>query len=283
MGDFVSPDEYGGYFSQLEKQYNLPSGYLARTGEIESSAGNGAIDPNATNGNMKGAFQFSPDTAKQYNLTNPFDWKASAEAAAQLASDNKGILASALQRDPSAGELYLAHQQGAGGATNMLSDPTSKAVDTLGAKEVTGNGGSPDMTNADFAKKWTEKFDNSQAPSGPPVAYPTPSVGMMAANGNAMPSLAYSPPGGVTLNSTATPPAATLGATPATPPSTLDKLNTLLGSPALAAAAKGMSPSTTQQSGQPSQAPNMLNDPNSMMQQQLAMQIMAKRKSRGAA
>ena len=44
-------------------------------------------------------------------------------AVQRLTSDNRTALTQALGREPTAGELYLAHQQGAAGAIKLLSNP----------------------------------------------------------------------------------------------------------------------------------------------------------------
>lgn len=128
--------------------------YLTRTASIES-----AFKPNAVSSTgAKGLWQFVGGTARQYGLTNPFDPNASAMAAARLASDNKTILAKSLGREPSDAELYLAHQQGAGGAAKMLANPNARAGDIVGDRAVQVNGGNPNMTAGAFANKWLTKY-----------------------------------------------------------------------------------------------------------------------------
>lgn len=146
--------KYSGAFNQINDQYGLPPGYLNQTAYIESG-----FNPNADNGIARGAFQFTGPTAKQYGLTNPFDPIASAKAAAQLASDNSKFLSGGLGRQPTAGELYLAHQQGPAGALNLLTHPDAPATDIVGRQAVIQNGGSPDMTASQFASLWTNRFN----------------------------------------------------------------------------------------------------------------------------
>lgn len=143
-------------FARAEKQYQLPSGYLARTAALESSN-----DPGARNSksSAKGLFQMLDSTAQQYGLNDPFDPMASTDAAARLAMDNQKILTKALGRKPTAAELYLAHQQGGEGAAALLADPDARAVDAVGAKQVALNDGRRDMTSGEFASKWISKFN----------------------------------------------------------------------------------------------------------------------------
>lgn len=153
-------------FAALEQQYGLPQGYLQRTAQIESGGNPNAQNPNSSAGGM---FQFIDSTAKQYGLENKFDPMASADAAARLARDNLGYLKQALGREPSAGELYLAHQQGAGGAAKLLAAGNAPAASVVGADAARLNGGGG-MTAADFANQWTGKFGGQpQQPQGAPL------------------------------------------------------------------------------------------------------------------
>ncbi|MDF1778784.1 MAG: transglycosylase SLT domain-containing protein [Rhizobiaceae bacterium] len=119
-----------------------------------------AFNPNAFHPKSKacGLFQFILSTAKAYKLTNCRDPRANAEAAAMLFKDNARYLRNVLGREPSAGEIYLAHQQGAGGAAKLLTHPHKLARDIVGAKAVTMNGGHLRMTGIEFAQLWTSKF-----------------------------------------------------------------------------------------------------------------------------
>jgi hypothetical protein len=146
--------------------------YLTRLAMLESGG-----DPSATSklSSAQGPFQFIKSTARQYGLDNPSDTGASADAAARLTLDNKAALTKALGREPTDGELYLAHQQGAGGASKLLANPDAPAVSIVGRDAVLNNGGTPDMTAGQFAQKWAGRFDRAPqtAPTSPaanPVA-----------------------------------------------------------------------------------------------------------------
>lgn len=90
---------------------------------------------------------------RQQVMALRFDPNASALMAAELASDNRDVLAGALGREPDAAELYLAHFLGAGGASKFLtalqSDPGQSAAALFPqAAEANrgifyGNGGAP--------------------------------------------------------------------------------------------------------------------------------------------
>ena len=152
---------------------------MMRIAMIESSG-----NPKAHNASgAAGLFQFMPGTAKAYGLSDPYDPVASADAAARLTRDNRDYLTQKLGREPTPGELYLAHQQGMGGAEKLLTNPDAKAADLVGAKAVTQNGGTADMTAQQFANKWISKIDtygdvpqggNLAPEQGPPASAKTP-------------------------------------------------------------------------------------------------------------
>jgi hypothetical protein len=151
------------------KKYGQNPDYMLKQAQIESGG-----DPDAYNkSGASGLFQFMPKTAAGYNLADPFDPVASSDAAARLARDNGAYLTKTLGREPTPGELYLAHQQGMGGASKILANPDASAASLVGSKAVTQNGGAPDETAAQFAARWTGKFDGIGAsPQSPAMTLP---------------------------------------------------------------------------------------------------------------
>jgi len=147
--------------ANLERKYNLPSGYLARTWQIESNSGKNLYNKNS---GAAGHFQFMPDTAKDYNLRDPYSFEASADAAARLAVNNRKVLARAGIENPSAAQLYLAHQQGAGGATQLLASGDRPATSVVGKKAVLWNAGDEAVTGPGFAQQIMAKFEGTQPP-----------------------------------------------------------------------------------------------------------------------
>lgn len=151
-------------FAAVEQQYGLPAGYLGRTAHIESRGNPLAQNERSSAG---GLFQFIDRTARQYGLENRFDPVQATDAAARLARDNAAHLSRVLGRPPTGAELYLAHQQGAGGASKLLGNPNARAVDIVGADAVRLNGGHAGMTAGEFANLWLGKFDqNNNRASG---------------------------------------------------------------------------------------------------------------------
>lgn len=167
-------------FADLERKYGLPPGYLARTYQIESGSGVNLYNEKS---GAAGGFQFIPSTAKQYGLTNPYDLNASAEAAARLAADNRTVLQKAGIEDPTGAHLYLAHQQGAGGATKLLSGGNTPASDLVGARAVGWNGGQDGITGSRFAAQIMGKYDKANEAVGA-----APSAGLLSNKFDAAPS-----------------------------------------------------------------------------------------------
>lgn len=152
-------------FGAVERKYGLPDGYLARTAQLESRGNPAAQNPNSSAG---GLFQFIDETAAAYGLDNRFDPAAATDAAARLARDNAATLRRVLGREPTAAELYLAHQQGGAGAARLLAHPDLRAADLVGAEQVRLNGGNENMSARDFANLWLARHEGT---TGAQVAY----------------------------------------------------------------------------------------------------------------
>ena len=140
---------------------------LMRIAMIESQGRPDAQNPGSSAG---GLFQQTDGNAAQYGVANRFDAAQSAEGAARFAADNMRFLRGRLGREPTAGELYLAHQQGPGGALELLENPAALASDLVGQKAVLLNGGRADMTAAEFAGLWTAKMEGTAGMVAPVAA-----------------------------------------------------------------------------------------------------------------
>jgi hypothetical protein len=150
----VAPAEIRSMIGSAAQKHGVDPVALERVAGLESSFNPNARNPSSSAG---GLFQFLDGTATQYGLRNRYDPAEASDAAARLMRDNRDSLRAALGRDPTAGELYLAHQQGAGGAQKLLSNPNARAVDVVGADAVRLNGGNEAMTAGEFAAMWTRK------------------------------------------------------------------------------------------------------------------------------
>jgi len=164
-------------FGSMESEAGLPSGFLERTAQIESAGNPAAKNPKSSAG---GLFQQIDENAKEFGVADRFDPIQSTEGAIKFALQNKRILSRALGRDPTAAELYLAHQQGGGGAKALLSNPDERALSVLtglykgnegrARDAIRNNGGSLDMTAGQFANIWINKFNKGGfAPGSPQV------------------------------------------------------------------------------------------------------------------
>ncbi len=89
--------------------------------------------------------------------------------------ENSAALTKDLGRQPQPWEVYLAHQQGIGGATALLhADPNANAGDVVGdPKAITGNGGTSDMSAGRFInyiKGYVDRHSMMYAANGAPTA-----------------------------------------------------------------------------------------------------------------
>jgi hypothetical protein len=165
----------------------MSSSGLARLVRIES--GGQANIVNAS-GHV-GLGQFSAETWRTFGGGGDPKNPADAIAAIQrYAVSNQRYLTGVLGRPATDAELYLAHQQGPAGAAKLLTNPNASAVSLLGRGAVVGNGGTADMTAAQFASMWTHKFDGtapSETISYARAAYRSLSGGQMVADPMAAP------------------------------------------------------------------------------------------------
>ena len=140
----------------------------------------GSFDERAKNpgSSASGLFQFMKGTRGRYGLdgNTVFDARKNAAAGARMLNENRAFFRKRFGREPSAGELYLMHQQGAGGASALLSNPNALAIDVLtrahngnrrlAAEIIRKNGGQIDMTAGQFSSRWINKGDSLQMAYG---------------------------------------------------------------------------------------------------------------------
>lgn len=151
-------------FSEVEQANGLPSGFMNAMAAVESGG-----NPLAYNkSGAAGMFQLMPKTAASLGVTDPYDVKQSANAAAKLATDNARYFTKQTGRVPEGRELYLLHQQGMGGGTALAQNPTMSAVDALtkggqknAAQAILQNGGTLNMTAQQFADMIMAKYDKN--------------------------------------------------------------------------------------------------------------------------
>jgi hypothetical protein len=136
---------------------------LMQISAIESPTGN----PNKFNIKGSGAaglFQFMPETAKGSLAHNRTDPKATTLAAYKLMNQNRAALKGSIGHDPSAVELYLAHQQGVNQAIRLINNPNMRAVAASNFSFIVSNLPQKDrirtdsMLSKDFMKIYADKI-----------------------------------------------------------------------------------------------------------------------------
>lgn len=165
----VSPSDFKGWDSaspdvrqaieQASKSEGVDATTLAQFASIESS-----FNPNAVSSTGgTGLFQFSGGTWKAMGMKgiDRKDPNANAIAGARYIKQNQIGLKKALGRDPTVGELYLAHNQGLGGAQQIIracetgdDSHISPAVRENMSKQFKGAG---NMSGCEF-KNWADTF-----------------------------------------------------------------------------------------------------------------------------
>jgi hypothetical protein len=122
---------------QAAQKYGLPPQYLAGLIQYESKGDPNAVSPTGA----RGLGQFTKGTGAQYGLNrrNVFDPAANIDATARFAKDNFNALSKALGRAPKPDEMYLAHLQGAAGASAGFRNPQARAVDVWNPRDVRVN------------------------------------------------------------------------------------------------------------------------------------------------
>lgn len=141
--------------------------------QIESRSGNDLINEGS---GATGHFQIMPKFFRDYgvNRTGAMDLATSFHAVRKHHARASAGLRKKLGRDLTAGEYYLGHQQGWGGATALLSHPNMNVVDALSTimsrgqaqAQVVQNGGRTTMTAQQFAAMWVGKANKLQQQFG---------------------------------------------------------------------------------------------------------------------
>jgi hypothetical protein len=169
--------------------------YAYRMAQKESNFDPNAVSPTGA----KGLFQFTGGTGKQYGLVGQqgdmrTDPALNTQAFVKFTNDNREGLRKVLGRDPTPGELAVAHQQGLGGATALLTgkgtvNPANLAVQANKPKNaqdimryygydgapavaqapdvLQGGGGTPQMVGGDTLQAPAAPAGGSPAPAAP--------------------------------------------------------------------------------------------------------------------
>jgi Transglycosylase SLT domain len=159
----AAPQNVKAVIANAAARYGVPLSAMIKTASIESKFNPKAKNPTSSAG---GLYQQIDDNAAQYGVKNRYDAEQSADGAARFMRDNINYFTKKLGRPPTDGEIYLAHQQGPGGAVALLRNPDMPAVDVVGARRVKLNGGRLDMTAGEFAALWTSKAGDAVSEAG---------------------------------------------------------------------------------------------------------------------
>jgi hypothetical protein len=137
--------------------------YTKRVWQLESGGNRSAIT-----GSNRGLGQFGPQEERVYGL-NDSNWQdpqAQAHALAMESQHNGQILRNVLGRDPTPSELYLAHQQGIGGATAHLLHPDGVAWQNMaltGEGKQKGAGWARQAISGNMLDSWKSQFPSVDA------------------------------------------------------------------------------------------------------------------------
>jgi hypothetical protein len=181
------PERLAAHWNERETAAGIPRNFIATNANIESGGRPGLRDPG--NSNM-GLHQFARSDMRELlgYAASPLDPQASTEALIVEADRNRKVLSRVFGRDPSGGELYVAHQQGTTGAKALFGAPNASAVDVLeriygsrrtATKAIRLNipSDSPlrrqdvaTITAKQFTDMWVNKFSRQAGDASPMVA-----------------------------------------------------------------------------------------------------------------
>jgi hypothetical protein len=113
---------YDDLINSAAAKYGLDPAALKRFVQIESGG-----DPNATTGSYMGLLQLSPTEFRARGGQNIFDPGQNLDVGAAKLAGESSAFAQKYGHAPDASDLYLIHQQGAGGAEAHMSNPSAPA------------------------------------------------------------------------------------------------------------------------------------------------------------
>lgn len=172
------------------EQYDVSPEYMQAMALIESRGNPKAVSKTGASG----TYQFTYGTGKQYGLIadgvdHRFNQASNTKAAARYAADNRATLRKSLKREPEPWELYMAHQQGAGGVSQLYSAAKTGKISAELRKNMDVNGGAG-MNAFQFLSKWKSDYEAAVAyvqkhplqgvaagaTANPPLASPKPAT-----------------------------------------------------------------------------------------------------------
>lgn len=166
------PKELADAQAAAEQKYGLPAGFLGRITWVES--GHKPV-MNSQGSGAAGYYQVMPGTQKEMGLKNPNDPIESTEKSAARFANLSKQMENALGRAPTEFELYMAWQQGLGGATQHLLNPNGNATKAAAGipAAISMNGGNPNMTSGQFVDYWRQRWARETGAGGQGAMAPT--------------------------------------------------------------------------------------------------------------
>ena len=184
--------EYEGLVKEAAEKYGVSVDLMKTMMKVESGG-----DPLAKNkSGAKGLYQFVPSTAKAYGIVGQeFDPKANIDAAARLLRDNQNDL-KARGLDATDFNLYMAHQQGAGGLNSLYKALESGKVTQEMQQNMESNIGIKGITPQRFMSFWQDKFAKEFATTNnnlTPIQEPSKTTAMVEAKKESFTSVNETP------------------------------------------------------------------------------------------
>lgn len=151
----------------VSQKSGVPLEYMRAMAQIESSG-----NPLANRGpkSAKGLFQFIPKTARAYGIEGKeLDLQANTDAAARLTIDNMKALQGLRKNGIDVNDpknhylLYLAHQQGAGGAMEIVRAAKSGGNVSAVVRANMDNNGGRGKSPQQFLDSWRAKYEKNLA------------------------------------------------------------------------------------------------------------------------
>lgn len=152
----AAPSKIGNMIKASARTLGFDPDIAMTVASLESNFDPTAVSPTGA----KGVFQVTSDYSKDYGITDPFNVQQNIDGSMRGMVD----AAQRLQQagiPVNAGTIYLAHQQGVGGAVKLLSNPNVPAEQLVGRQAVVVNGGRPGMSAKAFADMWINKANKT--------------------------------------------------------------------------------------------------------------------------
>lgn len=137
------------------QEHGVPADIAIGIGKIESN-----LNPKAKAGtsSASGVFQLIDSTGKRYGVTNPLDANQNIDAGIRLTKDNINDLRKSTGREPTPGEVYLAHFSGIGTAQKLAAtSDDAPASDVFSTAAIKANPTILAGKSVGEVKQWAER------------------------------------------------------------------------------------------------------------------------------